>query len=140
LTLWLADTSVAVPLIQASHIGHLTVAGVVGRRSVQLPAHAAVETYSVLTRLPGDARLTPRDATNLITNRFGEVVSLDPVEQRQLVLGLALAGIAGGAVYDAVIAITARTNGATLLTRDRRAANTYNALNTPFELIADDPV
>ena len=39
-----------------------------------------------------------------------------------------LSGIAGGAAYDGLIAVTARHYGYTLLTADRRAAPTYAAL------------
>ena len=37
-------------------------------------------------------------------------------------------GIAGGAVYDALVAATAAEHEITLATRDRRAAETYRAL------------
>jgi predicted nucleic acid-binding protein len=48
---------------------------------------------------------------------------------------LAELGIAGGAVYDALVAATAAEHGITLATRDRRAAETYRALDIDFELI-----
>ena len=38
------------------------------------------------------------------------------------------AGIVGGAVYDALVAATARHAGATLLSRDRRAMRVYDLL------------
>ena len=44
-------------------------------------------------------------------------------------------GIAGGAVYDALVAATAAEHGITLATRDRRAAETYHDLDIDFELI-----
>jgi predicted nucleic acid-binding protein len=43
-------------------------------------------------------------------------------------------GIAGGAVYDALVAATAAEHGITLATRDRRAADTYRSLDIDFEL------
>ena len=43
-------------------------------------------------------------------------------------------GIAGGAVYDALVAAAAAEHGITLATRDRRAADTYRALDIDFEL------
>jgi predicted nucleic acid-binding protein len=54
-----------------------------------------------------------------------------------MVAALARLGIAGGAVYDALIATTSRAARATLLTRDRRAAATYGALDAPYELVTD---
>ena len=48
---------------------------------------------------------------------------------------LAQLGIAGGAVYDALVAVAAAEHGVTLATRDRRAAETYRALDIDFELI-----
>jgi predicted nucleic acid-binding protein len=131
----LADTSVAVPLVMASHAAHAFVLERVGRRTIGLPSHAAVETYSVLTRLPGDSRLAPLDAATLLAARFPTVVSLSSPAQRKLVSDLSRAGIAGGAVYDAVIALTARQARATLLTRDSRAAATYALLEVAYELV-----
>ena len=52
------DTSVAIPLLLASHPSHARVNKAVGRRKVTLVGHAEIETYAVLTRLPGDARLS----------------------------------------------------------------------------------
>ncbi len=49
---------------------------------------------------------------------------------------LAPLDISGGAVYDALVALAAREAGATLVTRDRRAASTYAALQAGFELVA----
>lgn len=45
------------------------------------------------------------------------------------------ARISGGAIYDALIAETAKRAGATLLTRDRRAVSTYERLAVRYELI-----
>jgi hypothetical protein len=134
-TTWIADTSVAVPLVQASHAAHHAVVAAVGNRVVRLAAHAAVETYSVLTRLPGDARLSLSDAAHLITETFGDTAALDPTAQTELVAMFSARGIAGGAVYDAMIALTAQQHEAVLLTRDARAAATYTALNAPFEIV-----
>lgn len=135
MTTWLADTSVAVPLVQSAHTAHDRVTEVLGTRRVGLAAHAAVETYSVLTRLPGDARLTPTDASTLIAERFTRTATLEPALQERLVRDLAAANVAGGAVYDALIALTAKHDGSTLLTRDSRAAATYGALDAAFELV-----
>jgi toxin FitB len=73
----LVDTSVAVPLLLASHEAHGWVTAAVGDRSIALAGHAAHETYAVLTRLPGDARLSPPDAVRLLGERFEPPVMLD---------------------------------------------------------------
>lgn len=105
--LWLADTSVAVPALQASHVAHAQVQRGIGGRALGLPAHAALETYSVLTRLPGDARLSADDASTLIADRFDPIIALATDAAAHLVRTLAERRISGGAVYDAVIGLTA---------------------------------
>jgi predicted nucleic acid-binding protein len=44
-------------------------------------------------------------------------------------------GLIGGAVFDGLIAATARDAEATLLTLDQRAARTYQAVGAAFELL-----
>ncbi|MDR1441605.1 MAG: hypothetical protein LBJ02_04325 [Bifidobacteriaceae bacterium] len=43
--------------------------------------------------------------------------------------------MSGRATYDALVELAASANGATLLTRDARAAGTYEALGVAFDLI-----
>jgi toxin FitB len=47
---------------------------------------------------------------------------------RKLPDTLARLGIAGGAVYDALVALAAKEHGAALATRDARARGTYDAV------------
>ena len=122
-------------MIVASHVAHELVTATVGSRDVSLTAHSALETYSVLTRLPGDARLRPVDAALLIEERFLSIIALSADESAVLIDELARLGIAGGAVYDALIAVSARAAGGTLVTRDRRAEATYRKLGIAVELI-----
>lgn len=135
MTLWCADTSVVVPAVLTSHDAHRAVVGQLGRRQVRLPLHAAIESYSVLTRLPGDARLAPADAAMLLDDRFGQPIELPPGGGLGLLQGLAELRLAGGAVYDALIAVTAREAAATLLTRDRRAAATYAVIGVAHHFV-----
>ena len=136
MTLWLVDTSAAIPLVATSHSAHAAVNNAIADRDVALAAHSALETYSVLTRLPLDARLAPHDAALLISERFGAVIVPDPLLCESLLPELADLGIAGGAVYDALIAVTARGVDGVLITRDRRAKATYSLLGVPVELIS----
>jgi toxin FitB len=122
------DTSVAIPLLVATHIAHREVSRWWDRRAVVLSGHALPETYSVLTRLPGDLRLEPVDAARLIAERFGPPLLAASDTIRRLPEVLSRAGIAGGAVYDALVALAALDNHAELATRDARAAATYEAV------------
>lgn len=86
------------------------------------------QTYSVLTRLPGDLRLIPADAATLINERFAAPLILGSEVSGRLPDVLSHLGIAGGAVYDALVALAAREYGAQLATRDARAKVTYETL------------
>ena len=127
---------VAIALVLASHDAHRVVTRNIADRAVRLPAHAQLEAYSVLTRLPGGARLTRRDASEVLLDRFGAPAALSAESMAGLVPRLAEYGVSGGAVYDALIAATADEWGAILLTRDRRAIATYAALSVEFEVVA----
>jgi len=101
-----------------------------------LSGNALVETYAVLTRLPGDARLAAADATLLIDENFMEPLLLSTGGVRNAHRELASMGVVGGAVYDGLVALAAREHGAVLATRDARARSTYEALGVNVELIA----
>jgi predicted nucleic acid-binding protein len=83
---------------------------------------------SAATRLPGDLRLAPADAARLIADRFAELLTLRPEAFRRLPDELSRLGIAGGAVYDALVALAAGEHGASLATRDARAKSTYETV------------
>lgn len=122
------DTSVAIPLLVVTHAAHRDVVRWWGGREVVLSGHAVAETYSVLTRLPGDIRLTPEDAATLMAARFGPPLTLTGKTAANVPGLLADLGIAGGAVYDALVALPAAARGASLATRDARARSTYEAI------------
>jgi predicted nucleic acid-binding protein len=131
----LIDTSVAVALAAAGHEHHHATRKAIAGRSCGLCGHAAFETYSVLTRLPPPNRRTPDAVARLIAHNFPGTRFLSVQGAERLHARLASLGIAGGAVYDALVAATAAEHAITLATRDRRAADTYRALNVDFELI-----
>jgi toxin FitB len=97
-------------------------------RSLALSGYALAETYSVLTRLPGDVRVAAADAGRLLGERFAAPLVMGPEACRRLPETLSGLGIAGGAVYDALVALAAAEHGARLATRDRRARSTYEAV------------
>lgn len=93
---------------------------------VAIPAHAMLETYSVLTGFPPPHRAAPRLVDSWLDDRFPVILPPPGVEeQRDLVRRLAEAGRMGGAVYDALVALTAKIAGAVLVTADTRAVAVY---------------
>ncbi len=126
------------PLLVSSHRQHAAVAEWAKGRTLGLSGHALAETYSVLTRLPGDARVTPADALALIDENFPESFSLGARAARVAHRELARRGIAGGATYDGLVALAARERGAVLVTRDARARSTYEVLGVRTEVLVDN--
>jgi predicted nucleic acid-binding protein len=101
-----------------------------------LSGHALAETYSVLTRLPGDARLSAADAARLLDARFTAPLALSAPAARKVHAILGHLGIAGGAVYDGLVALAAREHGLALATRDARARGTYDAVGVEVIIVA----
>lgn len=129
------DTSVAIPLLVVSHEAHTRVTLWAVGRVLRLSGHSVPETYSVLTRLPGDARLAPADAVELMEANFAEPLVLSPGKAQSVHQELALSGVAGGATYDGLVALAAREHAAVLATRDARARTTYEALGVTVEIV-----
>jgi predicted nucleic acid-binding protein len=129
-----ADTSVLVAAFASWHEKHdLAWAAIAG--GVRLVEHCALETYSVLTRLPAPHRAPAPLVRDFLSQRFPEpFLRMTPRAYRRFLLGLADNQLTGGAVYDALIAATATAAGAELVTFDRRALPTYGryATSTTF--------
>lgn len=130
------DTSVAVPLLVQTHRAHLAVVNWWSGRAITLSGHALAETYSVLTRLPGDIRLAPADAARLLAERFASPLLVSEKVAQRLPQILADLDIAGGAVYDAMAALAAAEHNCVLATRDARAKATYDAIGVRVEIVA----
>jgi predicted nucleic acid-binding protein len=90
---------------------------------------------SVLTRLPAPARRTPATVVRLLEAGFPHTRFLDSHEAASLLAELGTLGIAGGAVYDALVGACANAHGLALATRDRRALETHRALDVRLELL-----
>jgi predicted nucleic acid-binding protein len=129
------DTSVAVPLLVRSHQHHPEVVQWWAGQEVTLSGHALAETYSVLTRLPGDARLSAEDAARLLDARFTTPLTLSGTHSQKVHVILSSLGIAGGAVYDGLVALAAKEHGVALATRDARARGTYDAVGVEVILV-----
>jgi predicted nucleic acid-binding protein len=132
---FLVDTSVAVALTVADHEHHETTSAALGGRRLGLAGHAAFETFSVLTRLPTPARRAPATVARLLAGSFPHTRFLSAQAAASLLADLASLGIAGGAVYDALVGACASEDGLVLATRDRRALEIYRALDVRVELI-----
>jgi predicted nucleic acid-binding protein len=136
LTALALDTSVAIPLLVTTHREHAAVVDWWAGRDVALSGHALAETYSVLTRLPGDLRLSPADAARLLRDRFNDPFLLRARTGRRIPELLGGLGIAGGAVYDALVALAAVEHDVSLATRDVRAKATYEIVGARVEVAA----
>lgn len=130
-----ADSSVAVAAFASWHEHHEAADRAV-TPAVGLVAHAALETYSVLTRLRPPHRAPADVVQQFLAQRFpGPYLTLAAEDHRASVARLASLGITGGAAYDAIIALTAAGAGATLLSCDVRARTTYQRCGVSVELI-----
>jgi predicted nucleic acid-binding protein len=122
------DTSAIVALLCGWHVRHADVRARIEERissgfSLAIPAHALVETYAVLTRLPPPYRISASDARQLLESNFRRVpiLTLTAREHWLLVEEAQLGGVAGGRMYDALIARCAKKAVApTLLTLNVR--------------------
>lgn len=132
----LVDTSVAVAMLVSDHEHHAATFTALTHRRLGLAGHAAFETFSVLTRLPPPARRTPAAAARLLTANFPGTRFLSAESASALLAQLPSLGIAGGSVYDALVGATASEHRLTLASRDRRAIDTYRALNVAVETLS----
>lgn len=131
----LLDSSAAIALLFADHEVHDATLAAVRGRGLGLAGHAWFETYSVLTRLPAGRRRSPSDALAVIGRNFPASVFLDERAAAQLGQELARLGIAGGAVYDALVGAAAKHHGLPLLSADSRGRATYEALGVEVQLL-----
>jgi predicted nucleic acid-binding protein len=130
-----ADTSLVVAAFASWHEHHDAARQVLDR-GVRLIDHCALETYSVLTRLPAPHRSPADLVAAFLRARFpGPFLRLDADRYKAFVLDLAATEISGGAAYDALVAATAASTRADLVTCDRRAAAVYEAYGVRFQLI-----
>jgi predicted nucleic acid-binding protein len=130
-----ADSSVAIAALWGDHPAHKTAAEALATCQTTI-AHAALETYSVLTRLPAPHRAEATTAAQALDERLPRTyATLDAASCSKAPARLAKAGVSGGATSDGLIALTALDHDLELLTRDRRAERTYRALGVPYRLL-----
>jgi predicted nucleic acid-binding protein len=127
------DSSVVIAAFATWHEHHALARKAMAGRP-RLIAHAAVESYSVLTRLPPPHRAQPSIVHAFITERFTEpFLTLPEAGYQELLATLAAGQILGGPAYDALIALTAAEHQATLVSLDQRAAATYRTVGATVE-------
>ena len=122
------DSSVVIAAFATWHEDHAIARKAMASRP-RLVAHAAVESYSVLTRLPPPHRAHPSIVHAFITERFTEpFLTLSETGYQELLVTVAAGRILGGPSYDALIAFTAAEHRADLLSLDQRAIATYETV------------
>ena len=131
-----ADTSLVIAAFASWHEYHEA-----ARRSLdtglRLIEHCALETYSVLTRLPAPHRASAKVVRDFLAARFPRpFLRLTGQAYRRFILTLPDLGITGGAAYDALVAATAAGHGADLVTCDRRALPVYERYAVRTQLLA----
>jgi predicted nucleic acid-binding protein len=127
------DSSVVVAAFASWHEHHVIARKAIASRP-RLIAHAVVESYSVLTRLPPPHRAQPSIVHTFITERFTDpFLTLSETGYQELLATVAASRILGGPTYDALIAFTAAEHQATLMSLDQRAAATYEAIGVTVE-------
>lgn len=131
------DSSVLVAGSETGHVHHEQAADRLARviEEGSLIAHTLAETYSTLTG-PAYAQ-APRNV-HAYLDQFGHrpIVWIHPKRYPVALEELSSAGLAGGAIYDGLIALAARESDLTLLSLDGRAESTYRRLDVKFELLS----
>ncbi len=87
--------------------------------------------------MPEPLRVAADDVVLYLRSWFGsELIALDALASSTLMDELVGRRIDGGAVYDGLVAATARAHGATLTSADRRARETYSAFDVSVVWLA----
>jgi toxin FitB len=117
------DTSCLVPLISSWHEHHgATLSSLEALKeqnhTLIVATHAVLECFSVLTRLPERIRITPREASERLFENIAQnfqMVGVDPDTCWSAVRHLSYRDLRGGLIYDAIIAHSCASAGATVL-------------------------
>ena len=131
------DTSVLVAAFLQSHVHHSSARPVIERVKARrddgfVAAHSLVETYAVLTRLPGGNQVAGPVAWQLIAENVLKdftVVSLSSKEYAETLASAAKNGVEGGKTYDALLLAAAAKSGAERI---------YTTNVRHFQSLADD--
>ena len=131
------DSSIAIAAVLADHEAHELAEDALSR-STRTIAHVAIESYSVLTRLPPPLRLGATSAVAILRARLpGAWVALDADEHAEALQSLAAAQVSAGAAYDGLIALTARARGSGSCSPRTAARRAQRAVGARFRLLGD---
>ena len=105
------DTNVLVAAVVQKHGDHARALAVLdrvqnGKDKGFISAHSLAEVYAVLTKAPPPVRHSPEQALLSIEEnvlKFFKVISLTGNDYASLLREAAVAGVAGGTIYDAVL-------------------------------------
>jgi predicted nucleic acid-binding protein len=132
------DSSIAIAAAASWHAAHDLAVAALEHDDVTLIAHVAYETTAALSRMPEGHRIAPAVVVEWLERRFkSEWLTLPPGAAFQSLRTAVERGIRGGALYDALVAATAAHHRHTLLTADRRAAPTYQALGASVTYVGE---
>jgi predicted nucleic acid-binding protein len=81
-------------------------------------------------------RTTPHASATAIAQLDSSPLTLSAEGYVELIRRAGTGGLMGGAIYDALIAITAAEHGARLISRDTRAAGTYRTFGVDLEMLS----
>jgi predicted nucleic acid-binding protein len=123
------DSSVVIAALAPWHVAHTVAREALAKADLGLVAHVAYETTSALSRMPEGRRIAPDVVLEALGRRFrSEWLALNGPQARSALTLAVAAGVRGGALYDALIAATARQHDARILSADRRAKPAYEAV------------
>jgi predicted nucleic acid-binding protein len=123
------DSSVTIAAAAPWHVAHDAAVAALAAEPPSLISHVAFETTAALSRMPEGQRLAPALVLEWLELRFSsEWLTLSGAATRRALRTAVEHGIRGGALYDALIAATARHHRHTLISADRRASPAYSAL------------
>ena len=128
------DTSAAVPYLMLSHPAHQAIRRQLRNRRLHLTTHSLAETCSVVTRLPGDARLAPPDAAAPLSANFHEAVAPDNRCGGRSAYGARPVGHLGRRRVRRPVGLAAHAAVLVLITRDARAVATYAAVGASVQI------
>ncbi len=130
------DSSVVIAALGQWHPAHEASRAAIAGGERRLVGHVAFEAASVLSRMPEPYRMMPRVVMDALDRLSAPPwLALDAASQHSCLRRAVAQGLSGGALYDALIAATAREHGATLLSADRRASTAYQAMGADVSYV-----
>jgi predicted nucleic acid-binding protein len=130
------DSSVAIAALAPWHEAHRPARAALAKGEVRLPAHVGFETTSALSRMPEGRRIAPAVVLEALQRGFPRPwLTMDAEGLRDALRKAVEAGVRGGALYDALIAATAAKHDAEIVSADRRALATYQAMGVTATII-----